>query len=356
MESSARVLGVLIPCRDEAAVIRRRLASLARSRWPEARAPHRLLVIDDGSCDGTAGIARAAAEEFFEAGGGVRVEVLASGARPGKAGALSAGLARLEGEVDLIVLTDADVVNEPEALEELTIALESDTRLGMVSGAQVLVHDLAEDGRCLAADLGASRPEGDFYDRWTAAVRRLESRKGRLFSVHGQLLAWRAGLGLAPAPGVAADDLDLMLQVRSLGLGVALVGSARFLEEKTPRGPRARAQDLRRARAYIQALGREGVGFGGGLIDRLQWWAYRHVPLATPWLALALTLAAAVWGHVSMGPGALVAAGAVGALALLVPAPRRALSMLLTIARATLMEAHSPLPDHWEMKREAEAS
>ena len=29
---------------------------------------------------------------------------------------------------------------------------------------------------------------------------------GRVFSVHGQLLAWRADLGLAPTRGLAADD------------------------------------------------------------------------------------------------------------------------------------------------------
>ena len=37
------------------------------------------------------------------------------------------------------------------------------------------------------------------WDRWTARARRLESRFGALFSVHGQLLAWRAELGLLPS-------------------------------------------------------------------------------------------------------------------------------------------------------------
>ena len=43
-------------------------------------------------------------------------------------------------------------------------------------------------------------------------MRAFESRFGKLFSVHGQLMAWRSCLGILPTPGYAADDLDLMLQ------------------------------------------------------------------------------------------------------------------------------------------------
>lgn len=269
-------LGILVPCHNEAAVIERKLANLARCAGIETA---RVVVVDDGSEDGTA-------EKALAAG----ARVVRNRERPGKPGALRTGIAELAG-CELIVLTDADVLLEPRALAELALAFEREPGLAMACGAQRFTN-------------GSTA-----YDRWTARVRRLESRFGLLFSVHGQLLAWRAALGLAPTLGIAADDLDLMLQARRHGR-VRLVSSAVFLEEKCAPGPLADEQALRRARAYLQLVRAKGPGLPG-FLGALQWQFYRRAPL--------------LW-------------------------PRRT-RLGRVIARASELEARSTLPERWDMAR-----
>ena len=234
MRGPGPVLGVLVPCRNEGAVIARRLANLARQEWPAARAPHRVLVVDDGSEDGTGERARAAldAAPFPPQ---VRAEVVANARRPGKGGAIETGLELLGEHVDLVVLTDADVVCDARALLALAEAFARDPRLVLACGAQRFVAELPGSGEARGADGSLPPDVGTAYDRISAWVRRRESARGRLFSVHGQLLAWRAELRLAPRRALAADDLELMLAARERAPAgrIELVPSALFLEQRT---------------------------------------------------------------------------------------------------------------------------
>ncbi len=329
-----------MPCRNEAAVIGRKLRDLADLSWPAAGARHRVLVIDDHSSDGTAELAEEQ-RALFEAAG-VQLEVIRSSGRPGKNGALESGLALLR-EVDLVVLTDADVLLEPRALARLALAFEADPRLGMACGEQVFVHSLSGPERV---------PAAAGWDRWTARVRRLESRFGALFSVHGQLLAWRAELELSPRRGVAADDVDLMLQVRgSATPRVALVPGAVFFEEKRRVESGGAEQALRRARAWFQVFeGRDRpTGFSG--LGALQWLAYARLPGCLPWIVPTLCvmlLATAGWYAGLAGLGLAV-------LLLLVawasPMGREWGRTLSIIARARRLERSAPLEEAWETTR-----
>ena len=66
MNAPRPTLGVVVPCRNERAVIARKLLNLALLRWPETDGrPHRIVVVDDGSEDGTAGVAGALAGQLF---------------------------------------------------------------------------------------------------------------------------------------------------------------------------------------------------------------------------------------------------------------------------------------------------
>jgi len=297
-------LGVIVPCRNEADVIARKLENLAGLRWPAGE--HVLVVVDDGSTDRTAELARAAHSPVW-------LRVIANHGAPGKSGAVRSGCAAVAGSVDLIVLTDADVVLEEDALVELTGAFDVDSRLVLACGAQQFVRDLQ-----------SRAPVDHPFDCVTALVRAIESRFGKLFSVHGQLLAWRAGTQLLPAPGRPADDLDLMFAARKAGGRVRLIGGARFLEEKVEREDQA----VRRARAYFEALRERRRPLGDGLLDRLQWAFYRHVPGATPGLLAPLR-----------------------PLLRLSRSGRRALRLLDLIRRARREESVAPLSDRWEMQR-----
>jgi len=343
---------VVIPCRDEAAVVRRKLANLARCAWPASAAPHRIVVVDDGSHDRTGALARDAVAQLFAGRTDVEVLVVANDVRPGKPGAVRAGLARGEHGFDLVVLTDADVVCATDALVALTAAFQRDPRLALACAAQRFVDDLAADGACAAADGGAVRAAAGTFDAWTARVRRLESRAGALFSVHGQLAAWRADLGLAPTFGVAADDIDLRFQVKSRTnepRRVELVDGAVFLEVKTCDGAARREQSLRRARAWFQVV--RGSIPTHGALERAQAWLYRVGPRAAPLASLvtvplvALTLA--VSGHAV--PAIVVA---VLALALIAsPLGRRWIDLARTIHAAARRERESALPERWETSR-----
>lgn len=344
---------VVVPCRDEAALVRRRVANLALCGWPASRAPHRIVVVDDGSGDGTADAARAAIAEHFAARVDVECRVVPNDVRPGKPGAVRAGLAQGAADIDLAVLTDADVVIEPDALVALAGAFERDPRLALACGAQRFVESLAADGTCRSRDGGEPRDAAGTFDRWTAVVRRIESRAGVLFSVHGQLAAWRIGLGLAPAFGIAADDVDLRFQVKARDRDprrVELVPAARFLEVKTPAGPERDAQASRRARAWFQVV-RRGPIPARGPLETVQAWAYRAGPRAAPiatWLAVP-AMAAILFG-VGFHFSAIAVLGAGVAFAF-TPMGRRWLELVRTIEAASRAERSEPVPERWETPR-----
>jgi cellulose synthase/poly-beta-1,6-N-acetylglucosamine synthase-like glycosyltransferase len=343
-----RRFGLIVPCRNEAAVIGRKLANLARESWASERGPARLVVVDDHSTDDTAARARAALPGLAAAG--LEALVLESRGAPGKARAVAQALAALGDTVDLVLLTDADVVFAPGVPAALERAF-ADPRVGLVCGAQRFVRDLASDGSARGADGAALLPRGDLYDRATTLVRRLESRVGRLFSVHGQCLCWRAELELAPTPAIAADDLDLMLQARARGVRVQWVEGAVFLEPKVPRGPQREAQAVRRAAAYFQVLRRTPWPLRGGALDRLQWWSYRYLPTLLPELALLAESTLLALALRLGGPAAALALLLAQGLLALVPSCRQLLRYPLWIWRARRGERQQSLTDSWEMVR-----
>lgn len=343
---------LVVPCRNEAAVIGRKLANLARARWPVSKARHRVLVIDDGSDDGTRARAHDACAREFAGRHDVEALVLANDVRAGKPGAIRTALARADG-CDLVVLTDADVVVEEAALIELASAFEREPRLAMACGAQRFVRDLANDGSLRGAGLAPLVDAGGLFDRATARVRAFESRWGCVFSVHGQLLAWRAELALEPRFGIAADDLDLRFQVKARERDprrVEVVASARFVEPKIASGPARSEQALRRARAWFQALDHAPIPARGGF-ERAQTFLYRFAPRMAP-LASAVLLPFAALACALLGaPRAALGIAAVFVVLAASPLGRRWFALARTIRAAARAERDAPLGDRWETSR-----
>lgn len=120
---TAPSLAVVVPARDEAALIARSLGSLLAQNYP---GPLRIVLVDDRSTDGTGDIARGLDDP--------RLVVLRGSPRPpgwaGKLWALHQGVEATNEE--LVLLTDADIAHDPAHLSTLVAWLRQ-TGGGMVS-------------------------------------------------------------------------------------------------------------------------------------------------------------------------------------------------------------------------------
>ncbi|MFJ3645357.1 glycosyltransferase [Streptomyces murinus] len=111
---------VVVPARDEAAVLPASLPSLLAQDYP-GRAE--VFLVDDGSTDGTGELARALAERH----GGLPLTVGSPGEPPagwtGKLWAVRHGIALARArEPEYLLLTDADIAHAPDSLRELVAA------------------------------------------------------------------------------------------------------------------------------------------------------------------------------------------------------------------------------------------
>lgn len=339
---------VLVPCRDEQDVIERKLLNLMLL---QSSSPHPLsiLVIDDHCQDKTA--EKVLAFAALHAGPLISIQLTENDVRPGKNGAIEAGLAALPPGIEVVILTDADVLVCPDAIGQLSLAFAETPSLGMLCGTQVFVEDLPEDGD--SRPLADAPRASDAWDRATRFVRHLESRRGKLFSVHGQWLAWRLDLNLSPAPGVAADDVDLMLQARvSSRPRVSMLPSLYFYESKPAGGESLDDQALRRARAWFQVFDRPGVLRGWRGVDALQGAMYMWLPGAAPMGAVLLIpslLLCVFW--LGGGTAAVSAALLMGLIGL--SGPGRAWNRTLGLIRkAKRLESQEAMGESWEMSRE----
>jgi hopene-associated glycosyltransferase HpnB len=130
-------VAVIVPARDEAPLIANTLRSLLAQDYA---GPFRVILVDDGSTDGTGRTAAGLDDP--------RLTVISGAARPagwsGKLWAVQQGVAEAGG-VDLLLLTDADIVHEPGHLTAL------------VAQAERLDLDLVSEMVKLACDSWAER-------------------------------------------------------------------------------------------------------------------------------------------------------------------------------------------------------
>lgn len=113
---------VLIPAYNEEAVI---AASVTAALASEYAGELELIVLDDGSTDDTARVARAA--------GGDRCQVIRDDVNRGKAAQLNAGFGRARHA--LVVVTDADTHLHPQAVRRLVERMTASPMLAAVAGA-----------------------------------------------------------------------------------------------------------------------------------------------------------------------------------------------------------------------------
>jgi len=190
----------VIPARDEAAMLPETLPSLLGQGYPGELA---VVLVDDGSADGTAGVA-----ESLGQAGGVVLKVIRGEPVPagwaGKVWAMAQGVAAA-GECDYLLFTDADIEFGAGAVAELARAAVTDDR--------ALLSQMA----LLRADTGWERwivPAFVYFFAQLYPFRRVGRPRARTAAAAGGcMLVRRAVLaaagGLERISGARIDDIAL---------------------------------------------------------------------------------------------------------------------------------------------------
>ncbi|MDR7303716.1 glycosyltransferase [Haloactinomyces albus] len=211
-------VAIVVPARNEAGVVTATLPTLLSQRYPGRV---RVVLVDDNSTDGTAHVSRRI--------GGTSLTVTTPATPPegwsGKLWAVDHGIAEA-GEVDYILLTDADIAHGPDSLTALVQAAEGG-------------HDLVSQMAMLRTETLWERlvvPAFVYFFALLYPFRRVNrptaataAAAGGCMLVRREVLA-RAG-GVAAIRGAVIDDVALARLVQSCGgrLWLGLAGSVRSL-------------------------------------------------------------------------------------------------------------------------------
>jgi hopene-associated glycosyltransferase HpnB len=193
----------VVPARDEAPVIGSAVASLAAQDYP---GDFRMIVVDDGSSDGTADAARWVAAEVEI----VTAQPLASG-WTGKLAAVAQGIAAA-GEPAYLWLTDADIDHAPDTLRTLVARAVGEDRVLVSHMARLRTDSVAE--RALV-------PAFVWFFMLLFPFRAVNRGGGVAAAAGGVMLVDRAALaragGIAAIRGALIDDCALARLMQGQG-------------------------------------------------------------------------------------------------------------------------------------------
>jgi hopene-associated glycosyltransferase HpnB len=216
LPARAAPIDVVVPARNEAETIGEALLSLLSQDYPGRM---RILMVDDGSTDGTAEIARGLGDD--------RLEIVAGRKTPagwsGKLWAMAEGVARAE--ADFLLFTDADIVHAPGHLSAM--ATKAEEGLDLVSEMVAL--------RCESLAERALVPAFVYFFQLLfpfAAVN--DPKRSIAAAAGGSMLVRRAALeragGIAAIKDALIDDVALAKAIKRGGriwLGHTLLAQSR---------------------------------------------------------------------------------------------------------------------------------
>ncbi len=268
------MVSVLIPCFNEEKVIASSVARILESSWTKLE----VIVLDDGSTDGTAAAVQAAFSDD------PRVALM-SFPNGGKAEALNKGLAIAKGEV--IVALDADTLFPPPTIGRL-VRWFADPKVGAVAGNALVGNRLNLITRWQALE----------YVTAQNLERRALAALGAVTVVPGAVGAWRRAAleALGGYPGdTLAEDQDLTIAVQRAGWNVEFDPAARAYTEAPDtlggllkqrfRWSFGTLQCIWKHRAAMFSLQRPALGF----VALPQIWLFQIVlALAAPLVDLAV--------------------------------------------------------------------
>jgi cellulose synthase/poly-beta-1,6-N-acetylglucosamine synthase-like glycosyltransferase len=244
-------VSVILPAHNEAPIIRERIANLGRQTVP----PLEVLLISDGSTDGTVVEARASKLQ--------QLSILETEERHGKASALNTAAAAARG--DILLFTDANARFAEDATAELLRAF-ADPAVGGASGS------LGTAERGGTSDQQLIEASEGFYWRYEALVRQMETDIASTVSAVGPLLALRRESWTPLPPALINDDAYRALDVVNKGQRFVYVSRARC------------------SRTVSRSLGEEGARRRRMAAGRYQlllnpaWWPWRDPVVLSFWI------------------------------------------------------------------------
>jgi cellulose synthase/poly-beta-1,6-N-acetylglucosamine synthase-like glycosyltransferase len=199
-------VSLILPVRNGERWIRAKLESILRLDYP---AEHlQVIVVSDGSTDGTEGIVRSFPQ----------VQLLARPAR-GKASAINAGLEAATGE--LLFFTDVRQELEAQSLRVLA-AQFSDSSVGAASG-ELIIRPGAR----------AEEEQVGRYWSYEKLIRKRQSQIDSVIGATGAIYAMRRELARPLPPDCLLDDVHLPLEAFFRGYRVIFVEEARAYDQPT---------------------------------------------------------------------------------------------------------------------------
>ena len=234
---------LLIAAYNEAAVIEERILNALAIDYPRDR--FQIVVASDGSSDGTPDIVR----RYVDRG----VQILDYRERRGKSAVLNATIAGLQ--TDLVILSDANTFNDPDAVLKLTRWF-ADPGVGSVVGKLVLT------------DPATGRNADSLYWKYETFLKKCEGRLGGLLGANGAIYAIRRPLYVPIPDQTIVDDFVIPLLAKQEHGGTIVYDPEAVAHEETPEN--IGSEFHRRAR--IGAGGFQAIALLWRLLDPHRGW------------------------------------------------------------------------------------
>jgi cellulose synthase/poly-beta-1,6-N-acetylglucosamine synthase-like glycosyltransferase len=264
-------VSAIVAVHNGESMIRGKIETLLALDYP--RSLMRVIVVSDGSTDGTEPIVR----EFESEG-----VTLLRAPRGGKAQALNLGLAAATGEI--IFFTDVRQPLDPQCLRHL-VANFADPAVGAVTG----------ELRLLRGDTG-EQADMDLYWRYEIWARTRQSEIDSLFNTTGCVYAMRRSLAEPLPPDTLTDDAVLPLRAFIRGYRVVFDPAAIAFDYPAVAGTEFRRR-FRTLAGLWQVHARHPWLFTGRNRMRFHFLSHKFGRLALPWLILIFFGAAAALPH-----------------------------------------------------------
>jgi biofilm PGA synthesis N-glycosyltransferase PgaC len=255
--------------RNEEAVLREKLNNLLELDYPAESC--QIVVVSDGSSDGTEAILSAAAAN-------PRVHAVLNQLPGGKAAGLNDGLQWAEGEI--VAFTDARQKIERGAIR-LLMENFSDPQVGAVSGELML-------GDPASGEIG--RKMG-LYWRIEKLVRKLESAGGSVVGATGAIYAVRRELAVEVPADTILDDVLIPMNVARQGFRVTFDERARAWDHADLGTEREFRRKVRTLTGNYQLLQLAPWLLRGENPLRFEFFSHKLMRLAVPFFLVALLIA-----------------------------------------------------------------